>query len=49
MAENKHEIGRRSLLVSAGSLAAMPLLGGIGSQAFAEGTALTGPRTAMLL
>ena len=34
--EREHEIGRRSFLLSAGALAAAPLLGGIGSQASAQ-------------
>ena len=34
--QRKHEIGRRSFLLSAGALAATPLIGGIGSEAFAQ-------------
>ena len=35
-AERRNEIGRRSFLLSAGSLAASPLLGGIATRAFAQ-------------
>jgi aryl-alcohol dehydrogenase-like predicted oxidoreductase len=35
--QRRNEIGRRSFLLSAGTLAAAPLLGGIRTQAFAEG------------
>jgi aryl-alcohol dehydrogenase-like predicted oxidoreductase len=37
--ERRHEIGRRSFLLSAGSLAAAPLLGGSATQAFAQAVA----------
>jgi hypothetical protein len=40
MSERKNEIGRRSFLLSAGSLAAMPLVGGLATQAL--GQAATG-------
>lgn len=36
--QRRNEIGRRSFLLSAGSLAAAPLLGSIATQAIAEGT-----------
>ena len=41
--ERKHLIGRRSFLLSAGSLAAAPFLGGIATQAFAETTGSSRP------
>jgi aryl-alcohol dehydrogenase-like predicted oxidoreductase len=37
--QRRNEIGRRSFLMSAGTLAAAPLFGGSATQAFAEGTA----------
>jgi aryl-alcohol dehydrogenase-like predicted oxidoreductase len=36
--ERNNDIGRRSFLLSAGSLAAAPLVGGISTKAYAEGT-----------
>ncbi len=39
MTQRNNDIGRRSFLLSAGSLAAAPLLGGTPKQVFAEGTA----------
>jgi aryl-alcohol dehydrogenase-like predicted oxidoreductase len=41
--KRNNDIGRRSFLLSAGSLAAAPLLGGIPTQVFAEGTASDRP------
>jgi hypothetical protein len=37
--ERKYTIGRRSVLLAAGSLAAAPLLGGIATRASAQGAA----------
>ena len=44
--EHKHGIDRRSFLLSAGSLAAAPLLGGIATQALAETAGSNGPPAA---
>ena len=41
-AERKNEIGRRSFLLTAGSLAAAPLLGGMATKAFAQSDATSG-------
>jgi aryl-alcohol dehydrogenase-like predicted oxidoreductase len=41
--ERKNDIGRRSFLRSAGTLAAAPLLGGVAAQALAQPTAPTSP------
>ena len=40
--ERRRAIGRRSFLLSVGSLAATPLLGGIATQAFAQAAASSG-------
>ena len=44
--ERKHAIGRRSFLLSAGSLAAAPLLNGIATRAFAQAAGSSPPRAA---
>ncbi len=44
--ESKHAIGRRSFLLSAGSLAAAPFLGGTATQAFMETTGSSRPPAA---
>ena len=41
--ERRQAIGRRSFLLSAGSLAAVPFLGALGTRAFAETAAASGP------
>ena len=45
-AERKNEIGRRSFLLSAGSLAATPLLGAIATRASAQAPASSKPPAA---
>src|SRR3954471_21832369 len=44
--EGRYKTGRRSFLLSAGSLAATPLLGGIARPAFAQGAAPSRPPAA---
>jgi aryl-alcohol dehydrogenase-like predicted oxidoreductase len=44
--ERRYKIGRRSFLLSAGSLAATPLLGGIATQGFAQAAASSRPPAA---
>lgn len=44
--EPRNTVGRRSFLLSAGTLAATPLLGGLATQAFAQAAAPTSPRAA---